>query len=132
MTIDRYPGKAQGRARATRHAGRVHTVATDAANADGIDAQTRNPLAAIDKNLADAGSDKTRIIQATVYISDMANKAAMDEVWCEWIGPEANWPQRACIGVNLAGANLVEIVVVAAAKYAAAEVPRHGAEPAVA
>ena len=37
----------------------------------------------------------------------------MDEVWNAWIGPD-NWPQRACVGVQLAPGDLVEIVVVAA------------------
>ncbi len=115
MSIQRIQGSAQGRARATAHGGLVYTVATDPANAASVAEQTRNTLAAIDKNLNDAGSDKTRIVQATIYLTDISTKAEMDEVWCAWIGPEQNWPQRACIGVELAGANLVEIVVVAAA-----------------
>jgi enamine deaminase RidA (YjgF/YER057c/UK114 family) len=116
MTIERFHGGAAGRARATSYNGLVYTVATDSTNAATIAEQTRNTLAALDKNLAEAGSDKTRIIQATVYLADMSNKAAMDEVWCAWIGPKENWPQRACVGANLAGANMVEIVIVAAAK----------------
>ncbi|MEK9754219.1 MAG: RidA family protein [Rhodospirillaceae bacterium] len=116
MTIDRYHGNARGRARATRHAGLVYAVATDPSNAASVAEQTRNTLAALDKSLAEAGSDKTRIVQATVYLTDVSAKDEMDAVWCEWIGPEANWPQRACIGVQLAGANLVEIVLIAAAK----------------
>jgi hypothetical protein len=46
----------------------------------------------------------------------MSTKAEMDEVWCEWIGDAENWPQRACVGADLAGNVLVEIVTVAAAK----------------
>ncbi len=115
MTIERIQGAAQGRARAVRHGGLVHAVATDPANAASVAEQTRNTLAQLEKNLIDAGSDKTRIIQATVYLMDISTKAEMDEVWCEWIGAPENWPQRACIGVELAGANLVEIVVTAAA-----------------
>ena len=41
-------------------------------------------------------------------------KAEMDAVWCAWIGDEEYWPQRACVGANLAGSDLVEIVVIAA------------------
>jgi enamine deaminase RidA (YjgF/YER057c/UK114 family) len=70
-------------------------------------------LAALDKNLEDAGSDKTRLLQATVYLNDMATKADMDAVWCDWIGDSENWPQRACVGADLAGDDLVEIVVTA-------------------
>ena len=68
---------------------------------------------ALDKNLKDAGSDKSRLLQATVYLKDMAAKAEMDAVWCEWIGSEENWPQRACVGADLAGDDLIEIVVTA-------------------
>ena len=114
MSIERIHGSAKGRSRATRHGGLVYAVAT-APGAD-ITEQTRNTLAALEKNLVDGGADKTRIVQATVYLTDIANKAAMDAVWCEWIGPQENWPQRACVGAQLAGDNLVEIVAVAAAK----------------
>ena len=116
MTIERIQGSAKGRARATRYGGLVYAVATDPESAPGIAAQTRNTLALLEKNLVDGGSDKTRIVQATVYLTDMNNKDAMDEVWCEWIGGPENWPQRACVGTGLAGKTLVEIVAVAAAK----------------
>ncbi|MBL4720000.1 MAG: RidA family protein, partial [Alphaproteobacteria bacterium] len=75
--------------------------------------QTRLTLAKLDKNLGDLGSDKTRILSATVYITDISKKADMDAVWNPWIGP-GNWPQRACIGVDLAEGDLVEITIVAA------------------
>ena len=76
--------------------------------------QTEQTLAALDKNLADAGTDKSRILTATVYITDMARKDEMDAVWCDWIGPAENWPQRACVCTGLAGNTMVEIVIVAA------------------
>ena len=113
MTIKRLPGTARGRCRATVHGGLVYAVATDPNEAEGITAQTRNTLAALEATLEEAGSGKTRILQATVYLRDMANKPEMDEVWCDWIGPEENWPQRACVGTDLAGEDLVEIVVTA-------------------
>ena len=113
MTIKRLHGTARGRCRATVHGGLVYAVATDPGNAEGITAQTRNTLAALEATLEEAGSDKTRILQATVYLRDMSAKAEMDAVWCDWIGPEDNWPQRACIGTDLAGEDLVEIVVTA-------------------
>ena len=43
----------------------------------------------------------------------MKSKEQMDQVWCEWIGPKENWPQRACVGADLAGNDLIEIVVTA-------------------
>lgn len=115
MTIERLQGGAKGRNRAVIHGGTVYTVAT-APGAE-IQAQTQAALAAIDANLADAGSDKTRLVSVQIFLADMSQKAAMDEVWNDWIGPDWNtWPQRACVGAPLAGDTLVEIVVTAAAK----------------
>ncbi len=114
MTIDRWQGSAKGRNRAVRHNGIVYTVAT-APGAD-IQAQTRATLDAIDQNLADAGSDKSRLISVQIFLADMSQKAGMDSVWNDWVGPDwQNWPQRACVGAPLAGDTLVEIVVTAAA-----------------
>jgi enamine deaminase RidA (YjgF/YER057c/UK114 family) len=114
MTIDRWQGSAKGRNRAVRHNGIVYTVAT-APGAD-IQAQTRATLDAIDKNLADAGTDKTKLISVQIFLADMSQKDGMDTVWNDWIGADwQNWPQRACVGAPLAGDTLVEIVVTAAA-----------------
>jgi len=112
MNIQRFPGSAAGRSRAVAFGDLVFTVAT-AAGPTSIQEQTRQVLERIDQNLADAGSDKSRLLSATVYLIDIASKAAMDEVWNEWIGPE-NWPQRACVQVGLTPGALVEITVVAA------------------
>lgn len=114
--IHRVPGPTRGRCLATAHAGLVYAVAYDPAAADGITAQTRNAVAFLDQVLADAGSSKSSLLQATVYLHDMSMKAAMDVVWCDWIGPPENWPQRACVGADLGdnGVSLIEIVVIAA------------------
>ena len=113
MTITRIAGASRGRSRAVVHGGLVYAVATDTTSSAGMAEQTRRALAALDKNLEDAGSDKSRLLQATVYLRDMAAKPEMDAVWCDWIGGAENWPQRACVGADLAGADLVEIVVTA-------------------
>jgi hypothetical protein len=47
-----------------------------------------------------------------VYLADMSTKAEMDEVWCDWI-PDGGWPCRACVAVDLAPGDLVEIKVTA-------------------
>jgi enamine deaminase RidA (YjgF/YER057c/UK114 family) len=115
MTIQRWKGGAAGRNRAVRHAGIVYTVAT--APGPDIQAQTRKSLEIIENNLNEAGSDKTRMISVQIFLADMSQKDAMDEVWNAWIGPDwQTWPQRACVGAPLAGSTLVEIVVKAAAK----------------
>ena len=115
MTIERWRGSAKGRNRAVRHDGVVYTVAT--APGTDIRTQTRAALAAIDVNLADAGSDKTCLLSVQIFMADLSQKEKMDEVWNDWIGADwKNWPQRACVGAPLAGNTLVEIVVTAAAK----------------
>jgi enamine deaminase RidA (YjgF/YER057c/UK114 family) len=114
MTITRIPGSARGRSPAVRHDGIVYAVATAASDSSSVAEQTGLALAALDRNLDAAGSDKTRLLQATVYLRDISTKAEMDAVWCDWIGGAENWPQRACVGADLAGDDLVEIVVVAA------------------
>ncbi len=114
MPTQRLSGKHKGRCRAVAQAGLVYTVATDTTSADSIADQTRNTLRALETNLVDAGSSKQALLQVTIYLSDITMKADMDAVWCDWIGAEENWPQRACIGVDLAGNDMIEIVATAA------------------
>ena len=110
--IERWKGDARGRSRATAWRDLVFTVA--AAPGPTVAEQTRASLAQISANLAEAGTDRTRLLSATVYLADIANKVQMDAEWCEWIGDSANWPQRACVQADLAPGTLVEITVVAA------------------
>ena len=120
MSIQRFPGNAPGRSRAVGFDNLVFAVATAAGSSTSVQEQTRQVLARIERNLLDAGSDKTRLLSATVYLADIVGKAEMDDVWNEWIGPE-NWPQRACVQAGLAPGVLVEITVVAARHAALAE-----------
>ena len=112
--MKRFPEGRVGRCGAVVSGGLVYAVATDPVCAEGITKQTWNTLQDIERVLVKAGSAKDRLIQATVYLSDMSNKPEMDSVWCEWIGAEENWPQRACVGVELEDGYLIEVVVVAA------------------
>ena len=109
--IERWQGDAKGRSRATAWRDLVFTVAT--APGPTVAAQTRASLAQVSANLAEAGTDHTRLLSATVYLTDIARKAEMDAEWCEWVGGAANWPQRACVQAALAPGTLVEITVVA-------------------
>lgn len=109
--ITRLAGTARGRCRAVARGEFVWTVGTGVGAS--VSEQTRNTLAAIETNLKDAGTDKHRILEATVYLTDMATKAEMDEVWCAWI-PDGGWPCRACVGTDLAPGDLVEIKLLAA------------------
>jgi enamine deaminase RidA (YjgF/YER057c/UK114 family) len=112
--IQRISGNYPGRCRAVVNNGLVYAVATDTTSANNISEQTRQTLETLERNLVDAGSGKSGLLQATIYLKDMAMKSAMDEVWCDWVGGEKNWPQRACVGADLAGDDLIEIVVTAA------------------
>lgn len=81
-----------------------------------IAGQTREVLGHIDRLLAEAGSDKSRILMCQIFISDLKNFAAMNEVWNEWVA-EGNSPPRATVEARLAKPEwLVEMVVTAAQK----------------
>ncbi len=76
--------------------------------------QTQDILAKIDKLLADSGSDKSRLLQAVIWLADMKDFAEMNAVWDAWVDP-ANPPARACGEAKLATPEYtVEIIVVAA------------------
>jgi enamine deaminase RidA (YjgF/YER057c/UK114 family) len=77
--------------------------------------QTRSVLAQIDAILATVGSDKTRILSATIYLSSMGDFAAMNEVWDAWVGADSQTPARATVEARLASPDdKVEIQVTAA------------------
>ena len=75
--------------------------------------QTEQVLAKIDALLSTAGTDKSRILSATVYLADIDRKDEMNEAWMEWVDRK-NLPARAAIGVALTPGTLVEIMVSAA------------------
>ncbi|MFN0042764.1 MAG: Rid family hydrolase [Alphaproteobacteria bacterium] len=119
MDIARVKGKAVGRSRGSAYGDLVTAVAVDPSAAPSVAEQTRSTLAQLDGILAELGSDKSRIVQATVYMADLNRKAEMEVEWVKWIGTDPKaWPQRACVGVQLMPTDLVEIVVVAARKVA--------------
>jgi enamine deaminase RidA (YjgF/YER057c/UK114 family) len=79
-----------------------------------VTGQTRQVLAAIDRLLAAAGTDKTRILSATVYLADIATFAQMNAAWDAWAAT-GHTPARATVEAALATPDYkVEIVVVAA------------------
>ncbi len=76
--------------------------------------QTLQVLNAIDELLVEAGTDKTRLVSAQIFLADMADFAAMNKVWDAWVAP-GNAPARATVEATLARPGWkVEIVVVAA------------------
>src|SRR4029453_9616295 len=77
--------------------------------------QTRQVLASIDRLLAEVGSDKSRMLSATIYLPDMADFAALNAVWEAWV-VAGQTPARATVEAALAHpAYKVEIQVVATA-----------------
>lgn len=79
-----------------------------------ITGQARQVLAAVDKLLARAGSDKTRILRAQIYLADLRDFAAMNAVWDAWVVP-GHTPPRATVQAALARPEWkIEVVVTAA------------------
>ena len=115
MTIERKRGVYTGRNKATAYKDLVWTVATSADDSISFPEQTIESLQTIENNLLELGSSKHRILSAQVFLTNLDNKAEMDKHWCAWLGDDPqHWPQRACVGVQLAGNTQIEITVVAA------------------
>jgi enamine deaminase RidA (YjgF/YER057c/UK114 family) len=77
--------------------------------------QTREVLERIDELLADAGTDKSKILTAQVWLSDIRDFYAHNEEWNAWVDPE-NPPARACIEARLVLPQLLVEVMVTAAR----------------
>ena len=101
---------------ATEFNGVVYTAGQVAENLNaGMKAQTEDVLRQIDALLAKCGSDKSRILSATVYVTDMALKPQMDEAWMAWVD-QSRPPARATVEARLGANVLVEIMITAAKK----------------
>ena len=79
-----------------------------------IRGQTAEVLAMIDRLLAEAGTDKSRILMAQIFLADLADFPGMNEVWDGWV-PQGHTPPRATVQAKLARPEWrIEIVVTAA------------------
>ena len=103
------------RARIVIHDGVLTTVAVSTVKVPSLYEQARDALAQIDRNLAEAGTDKTRILMVMAYIIDITNKPEFDRARDEWVD-RTHLPLRACVGAELENDDLVELVVTAAMK----------------
>jgi enamine deaminase RidA (YjgF/YER057c/UK114 family) len=113
MTIERH-GTTRRYSDVVAHGNTVYLVEVPQSAKADIDVQTREVLASIDALLARTGSDKSRLLQVTIYLQDMADYDAMNLIWDAWV-PEGTAPVRACIQARLANAGYrIEIVAVAA------------------
>ena len=89
-------------------------IVADAPKGKSMAEQTKSILAQIDGFLAQAGTDKSKLLSANIWITDMAKFADMNAVWDAWVSP-GNTPARATVEAKLASPDyLVEIMVVAA------------------
>lgn len=76
--------------------------------------QTKEILATIDSYLAEAGTDKSKLLTANIWLTDMSKFAEMNAVWDAWVA-QGHTPGRACVEAKLANPDYnVEIMVVAA------------------
>ena len=112
MTITRIE-TGQRMSKIVKHNG-VAYLCGQTSDAPTVAEQTRDCLARVDALLAEAGSDNTRILQAIVWLADMADFAEMNAIWDAWV-PAGHAPARACGEARLARDTLkVEIIVTAA------------------
>jgi len=89
-------------------------VVANKAAGKSVTEQTQEVLAIIDGHLAKAGSDKSKLLTATIYLTDMKTFGEMNAVWDGWVSA-GNTPARATVEVKLAGPKYgVEIMVIAA------------------
>jgi enamine deaminase RidA (YjgF/YER057c/UK114 family) len=102
--------KAVVRGKAIYTSGQVAEKTNGASVAD----QTREILGLIDELLNEAGSDKSQILSATIYLSDISTFAEMNSVWDGWVD-KSNPPARATVEAKLVSPDYkVEIAVIAA------------------
>jgi enamine deaminase RidA (YjgF/YER057c/UK114 family) len=98
------------------HGDTVYLAGTVAEKAAGksVGEQTREILEIIDGILAKAGTDKTKILSASIWLTDIKTFAEMNAVWDAWVSP-GNTPARATVEAKLAAAPIhVEIACIAA------------------
>lgn len=113
MSIQRY-GTTRRYSDSVVHAGTVYLVEVPGDVTLDAAGQTADLLAAVDRLLVQAGSDKGRLLMATIYLADMADYDAMNQVWDDWL-PAGCAPVRACVQAGLARPEYrVEIALTAA------------------
>ena len=78
-----------------------------------VSGQTTQVLARIDAALEEHGTDKTRLLQAQIWLKDIADRPAMNALWTAWL-PAGGAPARACVQADMADPkHLVEIMITA-------------------
>ena len=115
MTEIRREGVTKRWSDAVVHNGTVWFVeVADDASAD-VRGQVAQILAQIDGRLGLVGSDRTRLLQVTIYLADLKDAPVLNELWDAWV-PAGHAPSRACVQAGLAPGYRVEMVITAAAR----------------
>ena len=114
MTIERI-GSTQRMSKIVKHNGTVYLCGQTAGEVEwDIKEQTQRCLDKIEDLLKEAGSDRNKLLSVTIYVRDMKDFAAMNEVWDAWIA-DYEKPARACVEARMARPEiLVELSVTAA------------------
>ena len=99
--------------RVVEHGDTVYVCGITSDPVGDVAAQTKQVLARIDDALRLAGTDKSRLLTAQVWLADMRLFEAHNAVWNAWVDPQ-NAPVRACVRSDLVRNSLVEIMVTAA------------------
>ncbi|MCK1440557.1 RidA family protein [Bradyrhizobium sp. 15] len=102
--------------RAVVHGSTVYLagVVADKTAGESVTKQTQEILSTIDGHLAKAGTDKSKLLSATIYITDISTFHDMNAVWDAWVLPGST-PARATVEAQLGGTEYtVEIMVIAA------------------
>ncbi|MDP2033004.1 MAG: Rid family hydrolase [Polaromonas sp.] len=114
MQDTRWPSASGGRSRVVAHGAQVFAVANASDAGLDFEGQLAQTLAMLEQHLLHAGSSRAGLLSVQIFITDFANKPALDLAWSRWIGDNnAAWPQRAVIGAQLDGGLLLEMVAVA-------------------
>ena len=88
-------------------------IVADAPKRKSMTEQTKSILSQVDSFLGTAGTNKSKLLSANIWITDMANFAEMNAVWDAWVSP-GNTPARATVEAGLASPDYkVEIMVLA-------------------
>ncbi len=110
----RWASTSGGRSRVVARGAQVFAVANASDAGLGFEAQLDQTLAMLDQHLLHVGSSRASLLSVQIFITDFANKPALDQAWGLWIGADsAAWPQRAVVGAQLDGGLLLEMVAVA-------------------
>ena len=113
MSIERF-GTTRRYSDIVVHANTVYLVEVPQTLDADIATQTREVLISVEQLLEKAGSDKSRLLQVTLYLRELADYEAMNAVWDEWV-PEGTAPSRACVEARLANPDWrIEAAVTAA------------------